>query len=61
MYFQLKEINIWTEKEVVEQYMPEDFKKKFPATRVIWDATAIPVQKPSDVILQSATFSIYKH
>ena len=61
LYFQLKEINIWPEKEIVEQYMPEDFKRKFPATRVILDATEIPVQKPSDVVLQSATFSTYKH
>ena len=61
LYFQLKEINIWPEKEIVEQNMPEDFKRKFPATRVILDATEIPVQKPSDVVLQSATFSTYKH
>ena len=40
--------------------MPEDFKRKFPATRVILDATEIPVQKPSDIV-QSATFSTYKH
>ena len=40
--------------------MPEDFRRKFPATRVILDATEIPLQKPSDVVLQSATFSTYE-
>ncbi|XP_041355304.1 uncharacterized protein LOC121372935 [Gigantopelta aegis] len=41
--------------------MPEDFKKQFPSTRVILDATEIPIQKPSNVQAQSATFSTYKN
>jgi hypothetical protein len=57
MYFQLKEINWWPRRSETSAYMPEDFKRKFPSTRVILDATEIPIQKPSNVDAQSATFS----
>lgn len=61
MYFQLKELNIWPSKEIVDLYMPLDFSKKFPNTRVILDATEVPLQKPSEVNAQSITWSSYKH
>ena len=61
LYFQLKEIDFWPSKELVQEYMPEDFGKKFGATRVILDATEIPIMKPSNVISQSVTFSTYKN
>ena len=41
--------------------MPQDFKQKFPTTRVILDATEMPIQEPSDVNIQSLTWSSYKH
>ncbi|XP_062614575.1 uncharacterized protein LOC134276331 [Saccostrea cucullata] len=61
MYFQLKELDIWPSREIIDKHMPEDFSKKFPSTRVILDATEIPFQKTSDVIAQSVTWSGYKH
>ena len=61
MYFQLKELNIWPSKEVTCSTMPENFKKQFPATRVILDATETPINKPSNIKAQSATFSTYKN
>lgn len=61
LYFQLKELDMWPSREVVTEYMPSDFKHKFPTTRVILDATEIPVQKPSDVNAQKITWSSYKH
>lgn len=61
MYFQLKELDIWPSREIIDKNMPEDFQKKFPTTRVILDATEIPIQKPSDVNAQSITWSSYKH
>ena len=61
MYFQLKEIDWWPSRSATSTYMPEDFKRKFPTTRVILDATEIPIQKPANVDAQSATFSTYKH
>lgn len=61
LYFQLKELNIWPSVNVIKESMPSDFKKKFPNTRVILDATEVPIEKPSDVNAQSITWSSYKH
>lgn len=41
--------------------MPADFSVPFPTTRVILDATEIPIQEQSNVESQSATWSNYKH
>lgn len=61
LYFQLKELDIWPSREILQEYMPVDFKRKFPNTRVILDATELPIQKPSEVNAQSVTWSAYKH
>lgn len=61
LYFQLSELNIWPSREIIDMHMPEDFKRKFPNTRVILDATEIHIQKPSHVDAQSVTWSSYKH
>lgn len=61
MYFQLKELDIWLPKQVVEETMPADFRSKYPTTRVILDATEIPIQKPKNLQHQSATWSSYKN
>jgi len=41
--------------------MPADFKRKFSQTRVILDATEIPIQKPTSLRDQSSTWSNYKN
>ncbi len=41
--------------------MPQCFRKKYPSTRVILDATEIKVVQPSDPIEQQMTFSHYKN
>lgn len=61
MYYQLKELCIWPSKDIIQQFMPADFGRKFPYTRVILDATELPINKPSDVNAQSITWSAYKH
>ena len=61
MFCQLNEINFWPTKTVTQESMPSSFRKLFPTTRVIIDATEMPIQKPSDVAAQSATFSTYKN
>ena len=38
LYFQLKELNTWPSRDVVSKFMSQDFKQKFPTTRVILDA-----------------------
>lgn len=61
LYYQLRELDIWPSRKVVDQHIPSDFKRKFPRTRVILDATEVPIQKPSHVDSQCATWSSYKH
>ena len=61
LYFQLKEINIWPGKDVIEEHMPKDFGRKFPKTKVIFDGTETPIEKPSHVKAQRASFSTYKN
>lgn len=61
LYFQLKELNLWSSEDIVQDFMPVNFAEKCPCTRVIWDATEILIQKPSDVNSQSITWSNYKH
>lgn len=61
MFFQLKELDIWPEKEIILEHMPLSFGQQFHKTRVILDATEIPIQKPGRADAQSATFSTYKN
>ena len=61
LYFQLSEIEFWPSRQVVSETMPMQFKRLFPSTRVIIDATEIPIQKPSHIGHQSASFSTYKN
>ena len=41
--------------------MPEDFKSKYPKTRVILDCTEIKCQIPSSLLLKSSLFSSYNN
>ena len=41
--------------------MPEDFKSKYPKTRVILDCTEIKCQMPGSLLLNSGLFSSYKN
>ena len=61
LYFQLRELDIWIPKEVIQAHLPDNFSKLFPATRLLADATEIPIQKPGNVKDQGATFSTYKN
>lgn len=61
MSLQWREINIWPEREIVNFHTPSDFKRRFPRTRAIFDATECPVKKPSLPATQQVTFSTYKN
>ena len=47
LYLKLKEIPMWPKKELVVSCMPTCFKQIYPTTRVIIDATEIPIETPS--------------
>ena len=61
LFYQLQEVTQWLPKDIVQEYMPSDFKSKFPETRVLLDATENFIEKPSNVKDQSATWSSYKN
>ena len=61
LYSHLKEIN-WT--PLVEQVaatLPTAFRDKYPTTFSILDASELFVETPSDLFLQSSSWSNYKH
>lgn len=60
MYLRLLELSIWPSRSVIDRTMPEGFKKKYPKTWVIIDATELKCKVPSSFVLQSDTFSPYK-
>jgi len=61
MYLKLGHINIWPSRELVNETMPQDFKPKYPTTKVIIDCTEIRCEMPSSLLLNSELFSSYKH
>jgi len=61
LYHHLKELN-WS--PCVEQVMgtlPHAFRQKFPSTYAIIDGSELFIQTPSDLYMQSSTWSQYKH
>ena len=61
MYLKFGQICIWPSRQVVSSTMPEDFKEKYPSTRVIIDCTEIQCEMPSSLVLNSELFSSYKN
>ena len=61
LYCQWKEVDIWPSRDLVTYFMPLDFAKKFPSTRIILDGMECPIQKPKCPLAQQATFSTYKN
>jgi hypothetical protein len=61
MYKQWNELNIWPSKDLVKYFAPSSFKRHYPSTRVIIDATECPIKKPKNPTAQQATFSTYKN
>ena len=61
MFLRFGSINIWPSRAEVDRLMPEDFKAKYPNTRVIIDCTEIRCQMPSSLLLNSELFVNYKN
>jgi len=61
LFLQFKELPLWPKGEVVSMYMPEVFKKQYPSTRVIIDATEIFIEQPTFQNYKKMTFSSYKN
>ena len=61
LYQQLKEINWSPEMEQVFATQPMAFKDKYPTTYSIIDASEVFIETPTDLFMQSSTWSNYKH
>ena len=61
MYLELKKIPMWPSKEVIQSNLPMTFKKQYPRTRVIIDATEVYIDQPRLPDIQQMTFSSYKN
>ena len=60
LYHHLKEIEWCPTAEQVACTLPHAFKEKYPTTYIIIDASELFVETPTDLMLQSSTWSNYK-
>ena len=61
MYQQLREIDWFPCKEQILLTLPSAFREKYPTTVAIIDASEVFIETPSDLMLQSTSWSSYKH
>lgn len=61
MYHQFREIDWFPSKEQTLLTLPNAFREKYPTTVAIIDASEVFIETPSDLMLQSTSWSSYKH
>ena len=61
MYHHLKEIDWTPSLEQLAATLPCTFQEKYPTTFSIIDGSEIFIETPSDLYIQSSTWSSYKH
>ena len=61
MYFRFGTINIWPTYDEIDKTISENFKAKYPKTRVILERTEPECQMPISLLLKSRLFSSYKN
>ena len=61
LYNHLKEIDWSPSIEQVAGTLPHIFKVKYPSTYIIIDASELFIKTPKDLVLQTSTWSNYKH
>ena len=61
MFHSFKAIERYPPWHVVEKHMSEAFKKEYPNTHLIIDATEFQVERPSSLLTQLCMFSSYKN
>ncbi|XP_072140499.1 uncharacterized protein [Dermacentor andersoni] len=60
IYLQVTETTTWISRQAIDAAMPSAFKKKYPSTCVILDATEIRCDVPTSFVTQSQVYSSYK-
>ena len=61
LYHHLKEVDWMPSVKQVEGTLPSAFREKYPSTYCIIDGSEIFMETPSDLQMQSSTWSNYKH
>lgn len=61
LYLRLKDVPMWPSREKVNKHMPEQFKEKYPLTRITIDCTKVKCRMPCSLCLNSELFSTYKN
>ena len=61
LFYTFKEVSIWPSRQLVDLHMPDAFKRKYPTTRVVIDATEFKIEKPANPDVQAKTWSSYKN
>ena len=56
-----KGLSLWPFKELVKENMPQIFKRNYPTTRVILDATEIYIEQPYLPEIHQMTFPMTVH
>ncbi|KAJ8945569.1 hypothetical protein NQ314_009190 [Rhamnusium bicolor] len=59
--FLLKQLIVWPEKKLIQKHLPIQFRYRYKNVQSIIDCYEIEIEKPSDVSLQSLTWSQYKN
>jgi hypothetical protein len=60
IYFTFASVSMWPPREIIQQHMPDKFKRDFPNAIAIIDSTEIRIQRPSALKAQSQCWSEYK-
>lgn len=61
-FFRIQEQEMipWLTRELTKEYLPDSFKRDFPACRAIIDCSEVRVEKPGGLREQNALYSYYK-
>ena len=60
IYFRLGSLNLFPSRDIILDNSPQSFKEKYPKTFMILDCTELKIEFPSDLVLQSQSYSTYK-
>ena len=61
MYQHLKEVDLMPFVEQVAGTLPPAFREHYPSTYAIIDGSEIFIETPTDLLMQSSTWSTFKH
>jgi len=57
IFCRFKELDVFPSREIVQLHLPECFRKKYPTTALLIDATEIYTEKPNNSETRQVTFS----